>query len=85
MDNYINGSLLIVKKSPYILVPTNFMGSWYHDRGLQVVKEIKTLLVREKKISRALDSRYYTGYHYYCYHDYCCSSSLPKHSKWSLH
>jgi hypothetical protein len=50
MDNYINGSLLIVKKSPYILVPTNFMGSWYHDRGLQVVKEIRTLLVRKKRL-----------------------------------
>jgi hypothetical protein len=49
MDNYINGSLLIVKQSPYILVPTNFMGPWYHDRGLQVVKEIKTLSVREKR------------------------------------
>jgi hypothetical protein len=48
VDNYINGSLLIVKQSPYILVPTNFMGPWYHDRGLQVVKEIKSLLVREK-------------------------------------
>jgi hypothetical protein len=49
VDNYINGSLLIVKQSPYILVPTNFTGSWYHDRGLQVVKEIKSLLVREKR------------------------------------
>jgi fluoride ion exporter CrcB/FEX len=25
------------------------MGPWYHDRGLQVVKEIKSLLVREKR------------------------------------
>jgi hypothetical protein len=25
------------------------MGPWYHDRGLLVVKEIKTLLVREKR------------------------------------
>jgi fluoride ion exporter CrcB/FEX len=25
------------------------MGPWYHDRGLHVVKEIKTLLVREKR------------------------------------
>jgi hypothetical protein len=49
VDNYTNGSLLIVKQSPYILVPTNFMGSWYHDRGLQVVKEIKSLLVREER------------------------------------
>jgi hypothetical protein len=49
VDNYISGSLLIVKQSPYILVPTNFMGPWYHDRGLLVVKEIKTLLVREKR------------------------------------
>jgi hypothetical protein len=49
VDNYINGSLLIVKQSPYILLPTNFMGPWYHDRGLQVVKEIKSLLVREKR------------------------------------
>jgi hypothetical protein len=49
MDNYINGSLLIVKQSPYILVCTNFTGQWYHDRGLQVVKEIKSLLVREKR------------------------------------
>jgi hypothetical protein len=32
-----------------MLVPTNFMGLWYHDRGLQVVKEIKSLLVREKR------------------------------------
>jgi hypothetical protein len=37
-----------IEQSPYILVPTNFTGSWYHDRGLQVVKEIKSLLVREK-------------------------------------
>jgi hypothetical protein len=27
VDNYINGSLLIVKQSPYILVPTNFTGT----------------------------------------------------------
>jgi hypothetical protein len=33
VDNYINNSLLIVKQSPYILVPTNFMGPWHHDRG----------------------------------------------------
>jgi hypothetical protein len=26
VDNYIHGSLLRVKQSPYILVPTNFMG-----------------------------------------------------------
>jgi hypothetical protein len=44
------GSLLIVKESPCILVPTNFMGPWYHDRGLQVVKEIRTLLVRKKRL-----------------------------------
>jgi hypothetical protein len=25
------------------------MGPWYHDRGLQVVKEIKIFLVREKR------------------------------------
>jgi fluoride ion exporter CrcB/FEX len=25
------------------------MGPWYHDRGLHVVKEIKSLLVREKR------------------------------------
>jgi hypothetical protein len=49
VDNYINGSLFIVKQNPYILVATNFMGPWYHDRGLQVVKEIKSLLVREKR------------------------------------
>jgi hypothetical protein len=49
VDNYLNGSLLIVKQSPYILIPTNFTGPWYHDRGLQVVKEIKSLLVREKR------------------------------------
>jgi hypothetical protein len=34
VDNYMNDSLLIVKQSPYVLVPTNFMGPWYHDRGL---------------------------------------------------
>jgi hypothetical protein len=49
VDNYINGSLLIEKQSPYILVPTSFTGQWYHDRGLQVVKEIKSLLVRDKR------------------------------------
>jgi hypothetical protein len=49
VDNYINGSLLIVKQSPYILVPRNFTGPWYHDRGLQVVKEIKSLLVRQER------------------------------------
>jgi hypothetical protein len=49
VDNYINGSLLIVKQSPYIFVPTNLTRPWYHDRGLQVVKEIKSLLVREKR------------------------------------
>jgi hypothetical protein len=49
VDNYINGSLFIVKQSQYILVPTNFTGPWYYDRGLQVVKEIKSLLVREKR------------------------------------
>jgi hypothetical protein len=49
-DNYINGSLLIVKQSLYILVLTNFTGPWYHDRGLQVVKEIKSLFVREKDL-----------------------------------
>jgi hypothetical protein len=49
VDNYINGSLLTVKQSPYILVPTNFTGTWCHNRGLQVVKEIKSLLVREKR------------------------------------
>jgi hypothetical protein len=52
VDNYINCTLLIVKQSPYILVPTNFMGPWHHDRGLQVVKEIKTLLVKEKRFVR---------------------------------
>jgi hypothetical protein len=31
------------------LVPTNFTRPWYCDRGLQVVKEIKSLLVREKR------------------------------------
>jgi hypothetical protein len=54
VNNYINGSLLIVKQSPYILIPTNFMGPWYHDRGLQVVKEIKSLLVREKRFVELL-------------------------------
>jgi fluoride ion exporter CrcB/FEX len=49
VDNYINGSLLIVKQNPYILLPTNFTGQWYHDRGLQVVKDIKSLLVRDKR------------------------------------
>jgi hypothetical protein len=49
LDNYTNDSLLIAKQSPYILVPSKFTGSWYHERGLQVVKEIKTLLVREKR------------------------------------
>jgi hypothetical protein len=34
VDSYINDSLLVIKQSPYILVPTNFMESWYHDRGL---------------------------------------------------
>jgi hypothetical protein len=48
VGNYINSSLLIAKQSPYILVPTNFMGPRYHHRGLQVVKEIKSFLVREK-------------------------------------
>jgi hypothetical protein len=31
------------------LVPTNFTGPWYQDRRLQVIKEIKSLLVREKR------------------------------------
>jgi hypothetical protein len=51
VDNYLNGSLLIVKQSPYILVSTNFIVPWYHDRGLQVVKEIKSLSVREKRFA----------------------------------
>jgi predicted membrane-bound spermidine synthase len=38
-----------VKQSFTILVPTNFTGPWYHDRGLQVVKEIRSLLVREQR------------------------------------
>jgi hypothetical protein len=54
VGNYINGSLLIVKQSPYILVPTNFTGPWYHDKALQLVKEIKSLLVREKIFVRFL-------------------------------
>jgi hypothetical protein len=49
VDNYNNGTLLTVKHSSYILVPSNFMGPWHHDRGLQVVKEIKTLLVKKKR------------------------------------
>jgi hypothetical protein len=49
VDNYINGRLLIVKQSPNILVHANFTGPWCHDRGLHVVKNIKPLLVREKR------------------------------------
>jgi hypothetical protein len=39
VDNYINGSLLIVKQSPYILIPTNFTGPWYHDRDYRLSKK----------------------------------------------
>jgi hypothetical protein len=31
------------------LAPTNFREPWYHDKGLQVAKEIKTLLVIRKR------------------------------------
>jgi hypothetical protein len=31
-------------------VPINSLGDWYADRGLQVVKEIKEFLLREKRL-----------------------------------
>jgi hypothetical protein len=31
-------------------VPTNILGDWYADRGLQVVKDIKVFLLRVKRM-----------------------------------
>jgi hypothetical protein len=45
-DKYI----LIMVQPPYVLVPTNSLGDWYADWGLQVVKEIKGFLLREKRM-----------------------------------
>jgi hypothetical protein len=42
--------ILIVVQPPYVLVPTNILGDWYDDRDLQVVKEIKEFLLREKRM-----------------------------------
>jgi hypothetical protein len=41
---------LIVVQPPYVLVPTNSLGDWYANRDLQVVKEIKGFLLREKRM-----------------------------------
>jgi hypothetical protein len=42
--------ILVVRHIPYLLIPTNFTGPWYYDKGLQVIKEVKRQLVREKKV-----------------------------------
>jgi hypothetical protein len=42
--------ILVVRHIPYLLVPTNFTGPWYYDKVLQVIKEVKGLLVREKRV-----------------------------------
>jgi hypothetical protein len=41
---------LAVRYIPYLLVPTNFTGPWCHKKGIQVIKEVKSLLVREKRV-----------------------------------
>jgi hypothetical protein len=41
--------ILIIVQPPYVLVPTNILGDWYANRGLQIVKEIKVLLLRKKR------------------------------------
>jgi hypothetical protein len=37
--------ILVVRHISYLLVPTNFTGPWYYDKSLQVLKEVKGLLV----------------------------------------
>jgi hypothetical protein len=44
-------TIFVVKHVPYLLVPTNLTGPWYHDKGLQFIKEVKSLLVREKRVT----------------------------------
>jgi hypothetical protein len=43
-------TILVVRHIPYFLVPTIFTGPWYHNKDLQVTKEVKGLLVREKRV-----------------------------------
>jgi hypothetical protein len=31
--------ILMVRHIPYLLLPANFTGPWYHDKGLQVIKK----------------------------------------------
>jgi hypothetical protein len=45
-----NKTILVVRYIPHLLVPTNFTGIRYHDKSLQVIKEGKGLLVREKRV-----------------------------------
>jgi hypothetical protein len=40
----------VIRHIPCFLLPTNFTGPWYHDKGLQVIKKVKSLLVREKRV-----------------------------------
>jgi hypothetical protein len=42
--------ILVVRYIPYLLIPTNFTSPWYHGKGLQVIKEVKSLLMREKRV-----------------------------------
>jgi fluoride ion exporter CrcB/FEX len=42
--------ILVVRHIPCLLLPINFTGPWYHGKGLQVIKDVKSLLVRKKRV-----------------------------------
>jgi hypothetical protein len=46
--------ILVMVQPPYVLVSTNSSGDWYADIGLQIVKEIKGFLLREKRMVRLI-------------------------------
>ncbi|KAL0588600.1 envelope glycoprotein [Plecturocebus cupreus] len=41
--------ILIVHQPPYVMLPVSISGAWYDDRGLQVLQEMRDLMIRPKR------------------------------------
>jgi hypothetical protein len=76
--------ILMVRHVPYLPVPTNFTGPWYHDKGLHVTKEVKVLLVREKRVICLFITGIVATITGYCYHGHGLHGFVSKHAKCPL-
>ncbi|XP_054112756.1 endogenous retrovirus group K member 13-1 Env polyprotein-like isoform X1 [Callithrix jacchus] len=42
-------TILIIHQPPYVMLPVNISGSWYDERGLQILHQVRDLMVRSKR------------------------------------